>query len=99
MPGGHDYYEVLQVSPNADEDVIQAAYKRLTSKWHPDRNHGDPSAAARTQRLNEAYEVLSDRAKRREYDLRRGRSATSGGIVGEPTEAIAKVQQSPAVRS
>lgn len=74
-----DYYEVLQVSPNADSEVIQAAYRRLAMKWHPDRNPGDPFAASQMKLLNEAYEVLSDPTLRREYDSSRSRTNTSGG--------------------
>ena len=74
-----DYYEVLQLSPNADEEIIQAAYRRLAMKWHPDRNPGDSFAVSQMKLLNEAYGILSDPAKRREYDLGRRRSSTSGG--------------------
>ena len=70
-----DYYEVLQVSPNAEEEVIQAAFRRLSWKWHPDRRLGDPSAPEKMKLLNEAYEVLSSSQKRQEYDLQRRQSA------------------------
>jgi curved DNA-binding protein CbpA len=62
-----NYYQVLQVDPNADPDVISAAYKRLSVKYHPDKNPaGD--ANERMQELNEAYQVLMDPARRRWYD-------------------------------
>jgi hypothetical protein len=70
-----DYYEILQVSPNAEDEIIQAAYRRLAQKWHPDRRPGDPSASEHMKLLNEAYEVLSDSQKRQEYDSRRTQSA------------------------
>lgn len=61
------YYEVLMVTRDAPPEVIRAAYKALTQKWHPDRNsHED--AAEITGLLNRAYAELSDPAKRREYD-------------------------------
>lgn len=66
-----DYYEVLQVSPNADPEVIQAAYRRLMAKWHPDRQPGNSFATERTMLLNEAFEVLSDPIKRNDYNRRR----------------------------
>jgi hypothetical protein len=55
-----DYYEVLQVSPNADTEIIEAAYRRLALKWHPDRNPGDPVAAERMRLLNDSHAILSD---------------------------------------
>ncbi len=60
-----DYYLILQVQPNADPEVIQAAYRRLARKYHPDVEDNDP---AQMQKLNEAYEVLSSPDKRAAYD-------------------------------
>src|SRR5689334_19614318 len=62
-----NYYEILQVASHAEPEVIQAAYKRLSLKYHPDRN-SDPSAVVRMQLLNEAFETLSDPARRKAYD-------------------------------
>jgi len=62
-----DYYDILQVSPKAEQEVIEAAYRRLARKYHPDVNR-DPSAADRMRDLNHAYEVLGDPGKRAEYD-------------------------------
>jgi hypothetical protein len=62
-----DYYDILQVSPNAEQEVIEAAYKRLARKYHPDINR-DPTAADRMRELNEAYEVLGDPRRRAQYD-------------------------------
>jgi hypothetical protein len=63
-----NYYEILQVSPLAEEEVIQAAFRGLAKKYHPDRNK-DPSAHKKMSLLNEAYEVLSDPVRRQAYDL------------------------------
>lgn len=60
-----DYYLVLQVQPNADPEVIKAAYRRLALKYHPDVEDSSP---AQMQELNEAYEVLSAPDKRAAYD-------------------------------
>ena len=60
-------YELLQVSPNADPEIVQAAYRRLILRYHPDRST-EPNAAEMTQRLNDAYAILSDSAKRTAYD-------------------------------
>jgi len=71
-----DYYAILQVRPEADKEVIGAAYRRLAAKYHPDVS-ASPDAAERMKQLNEAYEVLSDPARRATYD--RSRGITSGG--------------------
>ena len=60
-----DYYDILQVSPNAEQEVIEAAYRRLARKYHPDVNR-DPNAADRMRELNEAYEVLGGASRRAE---------------------------------
>ena len=65
-----DLYEILQVSPNADTKRIAAAYRSLAKDYHPDLNK-DPDATAEFRRIKEAYEILSDPDKRREYDQRR----------------------------
>ena len=56
-------YKVLQVDPEADQEVIQAAYRRLARKYHPDLSAG-PEAAARMAALNRAWEILGDPARR-----------------------------------
>lgn len=66
-----DHYAALQVDPRAESEVIDAAYRRLATKYHPDRNHS-PDATDRMKLINAAYEVLSDPEKRTAYDLRRG---------------------------
>ncbi len=65
-----DYYEVLGVARTADGEEIKRAYRRLAMKYHPDRNQGDGKAEAevRFKECSEAYEVLSDPAKRKRYD-------------------------------
>lgn len=76
-----DYYATLQVDPRADPDVIEAAYRRLARKWHPDTNAA-PDAALRMQRLNEAYGVLRDPERRRAYDASRVAMGNAGGGGG-----------------
>lgn len=63
-----DYYEFLQISPNADIDTIHRVYRFLATRLHPDNPTGDPE---KFKVLQEAYEVLSDRSRRAEYDMKR----------------------------
>ena len=65
-----DYYEILEVSKNASKEVIEKAYKVLAKKYHPDlqEDSNKQKAEQMIKKINEAYEVLSDDEKRREYD-------------------------------
>jgi curved DNA-binding protein CbpA len=85
MPSEKNYYKILQVDPTADPEVIAAAYKRLSLKYHPDANP-DPQSNWRMQEINEAYQVLKDPLKRRDYDQWRMHTGASGnsGSNGYP---------------
>jgi len=63
-----DYYEVLGVDKTADDAAIKSAYRKLAKKYHPDANPGDAEAEAKFKEASEAYAVLSDADKRRQYD-------------------------------
>jgi molecular chaperone DnaJ len=63
-----DYYEVLGIPRTASADELKKAYRRLAMQHHPDRNQGDKAAELKFKELSEAYEVLSDENKRRQYD-------------------------------
>ena len=62
-----DLYEILQVSPNADPEVIEAAYRRLARKFHPDHNPRSVAALEHMKRLNAAYAVLKIPVERARY--------------------------------
>ncbi|PAA82514.1 hypothetical protein BOX15_Mlig026207g2, partial [Macrostomum lignano] len=74
-----DYYEVLGLGRQADQKDIKRAYYQLAKKYHPDVNKNDPGAAKKFQEVSEAYEVLSDEAKRRQYDAYGMAGGGSGG--------------------
>ena len=68
MSTKRDYYEVLGVGKSADEKEIKKAYRKLAMQYHPDRNPDNKEAEEKFKEINEAYEVLSDETKRRNYD-------------------------------
>ena len=76
-----DYYEVLGVGRDADEASIKKAYRALAKKYHPDMNPGDKEAEKKFKEASEAYAVLSDPDKRRQYD-QFGHAAFEGGAGG-----------------
>ncbi len=64
-----DYYTILGVSKSASKEEIKKAYRKLAMKYHPDRNKGDKTAEAKFKDISEAYAVLSDPHKRKQYDM------------------------------
>ncbi len=80
-----DYYKTLGVAKGATADEIKKSYRKLARKYHPDANEGDPKAEARFKEISEAYTVLSDDKRRKEYD--EARSLFGGGGVRMPGSA------------
>ena len=74
-----DFYKVLGVSKTAEADEIKKSYRKLARKYHPDSNAGDASAEAKFKEVSEAYDVVGDPKKRKEYDEAR-RLFGSGGF-------------------
>ena len=74
-----DYYEILSVARNANEEEIKKAFRKLARQYHPDINQ-EKGAEERFKEINEAYEVLGDAQKRQAYD-RFGHAAVNGGAV------------------
>ena len=72
MQSERDYYEVLDIAPDASAEEMKKAYRRLAFRCHPDRHQASEEAHKKMEEINEAYAVLSDPIKRREYDLPRG---------------------------
>jgi len=84
-----DYYAVLGVSASASQDEIKKQYRRLAAKLHPDKNPNDPAAADRFKEISEAYTVLGDAEKRKQYDDMRRLGALGGFAGGRRTGATA----------
>ena len=81
MAEKRDYYEVLGVDKGADDATLKRAYRKLAKKYHPDMNPGDQEAEAKFKEATEAYSVLSDPEKRKQYD-QFGHAAFEGGAGG-----------------
>ena len=74
-----DYYSILELPQGAGPDDIKSSYRRLAMKWHPDRNPGSKEAEERFKKIAEAYSVLADEDKRRNYDAWRSAGGESTG--------------------
>jgi curved DNA-binding protein len=85
-----DYYKILDLAPNASEEQIRKAYRRQALRYHPDRNSGDPAAGERFREIAEAYGVLADPVKRRQYDQLR---ATAGSGPRRPAGGFGYSQE------
>src|SRR5262245_30234786 len=86
MVGGRDCYEILQVHPSAEPEVIESAYRRLARKYHPDLG----GSTERMAELNAAYEILRDPVKRAEYKAARSAGSTPAqnpGVENPPPSA------------
>lgn len=66
-----NYYKILEVEENADFSEIKKKYRKLAIKYHPDKNPGDDEAVKKFREITEAYEILGDEKKRKEYDNKR----------------------------
>src|SRR3954464_10809478 len=75
MPATTDPYKTLGVDKKASDDDIKKAYRKLARQYHPDRNPDNPSAEERFKEIQQAYSILSDPDKRKQYD-------SGGGIFG-----------------
>ena len=100
MTDAPDPYKVLQVDPEAEDEVIQAAYRRLAQKYHPDRSTGQ-AAIDRMVAINAAWETIGDPKRRASFDVARSAAAARTPPTGppEPPRANGGAPSSPAGRS
>jgi molecular chaperone DnaJ len=85
--GSKDYYQILGVSESATSDEIKKAYRKLAKQYHPDANQNDPKAADRFKEIGEAYAVLHDPEKRKQYEQVRRMGSFSGFGAGQRRDA------------
>src|SRR5437660_12589927 len=93
-----DYYTVMGVPASATQDDIKKQYRKLAAKHHPDKNQNDPKAADRFKEISEAYQVLGDADKRKQYDEMRRLGAFGGfggGAQRRPSGGPGQAQGAP----
>ena len=84
-----DYYATLEVTPQASDEEIKRAYRKLALKYHPDRNQGNKKAEEKIREINAAYEVLGDPETRKSYErLRFGGYGRKSDFAEQPAETI-----------
>ena len=75
-----NYYQILGVAIEATGAEIKSAYRRLAMENHPDRNNGDPAAEEKFKAINQAYDILGDEQKKRQYDFNQLRLSQGNGL-------------------
>ena len=79
-----NYYAVLEIARDATEEEVKKAYRRLALQYHPDTNQGNPETEEKFKEINEAYGVLGDKGKRRQYDTFGRAGLNEGKTPGAP---------------
>ena len=63
-----NYYQILDLEPTASPEEVKKSYRKLAKVWHPDRNNNSPESVSRFKLISEAYEILSNKRTREDYD-------------------------------
>ncbi len=90
-----DYYKILDITEFSTEDEIKSAYRHLARKWHPDVAGNSPDVIARFKEINEAYEILSDKIKKADYDTARRFYSYAKGSAASSAKANYKTTEEP----
>ena len=90
LPKMEDWYQVLQISRQAKEEEIKAAYRRLAKEYHPDSHPGDRECERKFREISEAYSILSHEEKRRKYDEELKGIKAGKKAAGQDAEAKSK---------
>ncbi|MEO6055260.1 MAG: DnaJ domain-containing protein [Gemmatimonadales bacterium] len=96
-PGTADHYEVLQISPRADQDTIQRVFRHLAKRFHPDNT--ESGNAIRFRELADAFEVLSDPARRAQYDVQHAERTARAWRIFDQDSALDDVETDRRIRS
>eukprot|EP01116_Phalansterium_solitarium_P020545 TRINITY_DN6103_c0_g1_i1.p1 TRINITY_DN6103_c0_g1~~TRINITY_DN6103_c0_g1_i1.p1 ORF type:complete len:284 (+),score=30.40 TRINITY_DN6103_c0_g1_i1:113-964(+) len=90
MPKETEFYERLEITPDADQDTIKKSYRKMAIKYHPDKNPNNPAAAEKFKEVSEAYEVLSDPEKKEVYDKYGKEGLKEGGGMRDAADIFAQ---------
>ena len=83
-----DYFYILGVSPNASQEEIKSAYRKLSLKLHPDKNGGDKFSEDRFKEINEAYLILGNLEKRIQYDIKRNEYNAQSSVKSDNNTTV-----------
>ena len=78
-----DFYKVMDVDNKATQEEIKKVYRKLSLKWHPDKNNNSLESQEKFQKISEAYETLGDKDKRKLYDMQKQNPFIGGNFSGQ----------------
>jgi DnaJ-class molecular chaperone len=88
-----NYYEILEVDKNATQEEIKKAYRKLSLKYHPDKNQGNKEAEEKFKEINKAYQILSDPETRNTYDIYGEEFESMGTSSGDTSSNVDEIRR------